>query len=211
MRLFTLFVAVKAVLGSVVFFNEVGAAPVSLGTEQAVIGPNTSFHFDASTFVPVPSGADYFQISSIAGPIRFSGSALISFGEFTHPTGQLTALYGLFDAAGVQSDPATPISGALVTDAELFPAIGTLFGIGDGRTGFQDPSAPIQSFFVPNGASVLRLGHQDAIVSDNSGSLTVVVEFFRDGAQVPAPALWLPMVAMVLALRLKRQPRLFAV
>ena len=61
------------------------------------------------------------------------------------------------------------------------PALGQVFYIGDGLTGFNDASGTRQSFFVPQGATRLFLGFADAQgfvgtpgwYFDNTGSFTV--------------------------------------
>lgn len=92
-------------------------------------------------------------------------------------------LSGVFLGDDPLATPAPPpldfASGLGASFISVAPQIGQLFYIGDGRRGIGDASAPLQTFFVPDGATRLFLGFADrgaesadpAFYNDNGGSL----------------------------------------
>ena len=124
-------------------------------------------------------------------------------------TGREMFLVGVFlgDSIPTGAGPATlsfsPTGGTYNMDTDTgFSAfaLGQVFAIGDGKTGFNNSAGSLQTWQVPTGATRLFLGFADAFnnftgpwgaYGDNSGSLDVTVNLqgpAQDGNSVPESA-----------------------
>jgi hypothetical protein len=163
--------------------------------------------------VPIPSGTTWISVSDVNGTVgnavgvtngpdgRAGTSSITATGSISGLTDSTSLFYltGVF-LDGPQPSPAsTPPTTLNFSDNHSFtslsPELDQVFYVGDGLTG--TGSGDVQYFQVPTDATDLYLGFVDGssfdgppgTYSDNSGSLSAVVNYFTGQYAAPASTL----------------------
>jgi len=187
--------------GSTSLYQVFGHAGTVTGT--ATDAPYVSFNASAAVFtftgvsgglnccgdannLATPEGGNWLGPSSSIGGLNGISDA---FGNTQLP---LVAMFGSeTDPFGAAAPAALPAWDAH-NPTSLSPGLYQVFFVGDGRSGFDDPSGALLSFSAPAGATRLYVGFVDAgnfvgtsaWYHDNPGSVSGVVNM----AAVPEPA-----------------------
>lgn len=154
-------------------------------------------------------GVDFYGANEPTPPdgeedVEGSVDALGGISGYMGPNGALVGVY-LSDANPAEAEPPETLDfsaeGIGIAFAELKPALGQVFFVGDGLTG--RGSGATQRFIAPPGATRLYLGIADAAMfwgppgcyEDNLGAFLVLVTGAASGGQAVAPGGAMPTTA----------------